>query len=89
MVTAQASRSLAMPADDTPEGLLRQARAGDGAALGCLLVRYSEYLTLLARLQIGRRLQTAHSTHQIHTAYLQGTRPLAPHAGGQLDLTEA
>jgi RNA polymerase sigma-70 factor (ECF subfamily) len=46
-----------MTADETPEGLIRQARAGDGTALGCLLVRYSEYLTLLARLQIGRRLQ--------------------------------
>jgi len=40
-----------------PERLLRQARAGDGEALGRLLEEYRHYLTLLARLQIGRRLQ--------------------------------
>jgi RNA polymerase sigma-70 factor (ECF subfamily) len=39
------------------EGLLRRARAGDQAAPGPLLERYRHYLTLLARLQIGRRLQ--------------------------------
>lgn len=36
--------------------LIRAARA-DGAALGRLLERYRGYLTLLARVQIGRRLQ--------------------------------
>jgi RNA polymerase sigma-70 factor (ECF subfamily) len=40
-----------------PELLLRQARAHDGAALGRLLELYRGYLALLARLQIGRRLQ--------------------------------
>ena len=40
-----------------PEKLLRRARAGDGAALGKLLELYRGYLALLARLQIGRRLQ--------------------------------
>src|SRR5260370_29778115 len=40
-----------------PENLLRQARAGDGPALGRLLELYRNYLALLARLQIGRRLQ--------------------------------
>jgi RNA polymerase sigma-70 factor (ECF subfamily) len=39
------------------EELLRQARAGDGIALGQALERYRAYLTLLARVQIGRRLQ--------------------------------
>jgi RNA polymerase sigma-70 factor (ECF subfamily) len=39
------------------EKLLNRARAGDGAALGSLLELYRNYLTLLARLQIGRRLQ--------------------------------
>ena len=43
------------PAD--PEELLARARAGDNAALGALLELYRNYLTLLARLQIGRRLQ--------------------------------
>jgi RNA polymerase sigma-70 factor (ECF subfamily) len=40
-----------------PEELLRQARSGDGSALGRLLELYRNYLSLLARTQIGRRLQ--------------------------------
>ena len=40
-----------------PEQLLVLARAGHGPALGQLLELYRNYLTLLARLQIGRRLQ--------------------------------
>ena len=36
---------------------LRMAHEGDGAALGQLLELYRDYLGLLARLQIGRRLQ--------------------------------
>ena len=40
-----------------PEQMLRLARAGDGEALGHLLELYRNYLTLLARLQIDRRLQ--------------------------------
>jgi RNA polymerase sigma-70 factor, ECF subfamily len=39
------------------EQLLGEARAGDGPGLGQLLELYRNYLTLLARLQIGRRLQ--------------------------------
>jgi RNA polymerase sigma-70 factor (ECF subfamily) len=39
------------------DALLGAARAGDGAALGQLLERYRHYLALLARIQIGRRLQ--------------------------------
>src|SRR5262245_12947799 len=41
----------------TAESLLRQAHAGNQAALGHLLERYRNYLALLARVQIGRRLQ--------------------------------
>ncbi len=37
--------------------LLEQARDGDRVAAGRLLENYSAYLTLLARVQIGRRLQ--------------------------------
>jgi RNA polymerase sigma-70 factor (ECF subfamily) len=40
-----------------PEQLLRLARAGDDSARGQLLELYRNYLALLARLQIGRRLQ--------------------------------
>jgi RNA polymerase sigma-70 factor (ECF subfamily) len=43
--------------DPNPEQLLRLARAGDGQALGQLLELYRNYLGLLARLQLGRRLQ--------------------------------
>ena len=48
-----------MTVDNDPscEALLNQVRGGDAAALGALLERYRAYLTLLARLQIGRRLQ--------------------------------
>src|SRR5262245_44429702 len=40
-----------------PAQLLRLARKEDGHSLGQLLERYRHYLALLARLQIGRRLQ--------------------------------
>src|SRR5438552_13878715 len=39
------------------ERLLQEARGGDDAALGSLLELYRRYLTLLARVQIGQRLQ--------------------------------
>lgn len=40
-----------------PEELLRLARSDDGSALGRLLECYRNYLLLLVRLQIGRRLR--------------------------------
>ena len=47
-----------MPPDAvSPEQLLAQARAQGGQSLGSLLELYRGYLTLLARLQLGRRLQ--------------------------------
>ena len=46
---------ITMPVDHL--GLLEGARRGNGAALGALLDSYTAYLTVLARLQIGRRLQ--------------------------------
>jgi hypothetical protein len=39
------------------ESLLRLARAGNGPAVGQFLEGYHSYVTLLARLQIRRRLQ--------------------------------
>ncbi|HJS08350.1 MAG TPA: sigma-70 family RNA polymerase sigma factor [Pirellulales bacterium] len=44
-------------APSNPDSLLRRAQAGDGSALGELLGLYRNYLKLLARLQIDRRLQ--------------------------------
>jgi RNA polymerase sigma-70 factor (ECF subfamily) len=40
-----------------PELLLQEARGGDAATVGRLLELYRRYLTLLARVQIGQRLQ--------------------------------
>src|SRR5205807_263120 len=40
-----------------PEHLLQEARAGDANTLGQLLEMYRRYLSLLARVQIGQRLQ--------------------------------
>jgi RNA polymerase sigma-70 factor (ECF subfamily) len=40
-----------------PEQLLLEARSGDTATLGRLLELYRRYLALLARVQIGQRLQ--------------------------------
>src|SRR5436305_2472459 len=40
-----------------PERLLQEARGGDAAAVGRLLEQYQRYLALLARVQIGQRLQ--------------------------------
>src|SRR5262245_56958532 len=40
-----------------PTELIRQARGGTSEALGQLLDRYGNYLCLLARVQVGRRLQ--------------------------------
>jgi RNA polymerase sigma-70 factor (ECF subfamily) len=40
-----------------PEELLQKARTGDVAALGQLFELYRNYLTLLARLELGRRLR--------------------------------
>src|SRR5271156_3231425 len=41
-----------------PELLLVMAKAGDRQALGRLLERYRNYVGLLVRLQVGRRLRT-------------------------------
>ena len=46
-----------MAQDNNPQALLLRAKGGDESALGRLLESYSNYLTLLARVQIGRRIQ--------------------------------
>jgi RNA polymerase sigma-70 factor (ECF subfamily) len=43
--------------DPSPDELLSRARAGDDDARGRLLEAYRSYLTLLARVQLGRELQ--------------------------------
>jgi RNA polymerase sigma-70 factor (ECF subfamily) len=45
------------PKPDDNLMLLRQARAGDADSLGRLLARYTNYLTLLARVHLSRRIQ--------------------------------
>jgi RNA polymerase sigma-70 factor (ECF subfamily) len=46
-----------MSATVNPEQAILQAKAGDEAALGPLLELYRNYLRLLARIEVGRRLQ--------------------------------
>src|SRR5438128_11285985 len=64
------------PADEQDcEGLLVRARAGDDGVLGQLLERYRAYLTLLARLQIGRRLQgKADCADLVQDTFLEAAR---------------
>jgi RNA polymerase sigma-70 factor (ECF subfamily) len=57
-----------------PEHLLLLARAGSGPALGQLLELYRNYLALLVRVQIGRRLQgKADSADLVQEAFLEAT----------------
>src|SRR5436309_6240106 len=65
-----------------PEELLAQARGGDDVALGQLLERYRAYLMLLARLQIGRRLQgKADCADLVQEAFLEAARHFAQFRG--------
>jgi RNA polymerase sigma-70 factor (ECF subfamily) len=48
---------MSMHASSDPQDLLSLARAGNSTAWGQLLEQYRPYLALLARLQIGRKLQ--------------------------------
>jgi RNA polymerase sigma-70 factor (ECF subfamily) len=58
-----------------PECLLRQARTGDRAALGQLFELYRNYLALLARLEIGRRLRgKVDEADVIQDAFLEAHR---------------
>ena len=58
-----------------PEELLRQARTDRDQALGQLLELYRNYLALLARLQIGRRLQgKADAADMVQETFLDAHR---------------
>jgi RNA polymerase sigma-70 factor (ECF subfamily) len=57
------------------ERQLRLARAGDGTALGQLLEAYRNYLIVLARVQIGRRLQgKVDASDVVQEAFLKAHR---------------
>ena len=65
-----------------PEELLRLARAGDGRALGQLFALYRNYLALLARLQVGRRLQgKVDPSDLVQETFLAGHRGFAGFRG--------
>jgi RNA polymerase sigma-70 factor, ECF subfamily len=66
-----------------PEKLLRLAHAGDGQALGRLLELYHDYLALLARLQIGRRLQgKVDASDLVQETFLKAHRDFVRFRGG-------
>ncbi len=70
-------------ASRTVEGLLRQAQAGDDGARGRLLELYRSYLTLLARSQIGRRLQVkVDAADVVQDVFLEAHRHFPQFRGG-------
>jgi RNA polymerase sigma-70 factor (ECF subfamily) len=72
------------PAD--PVQLLVLARAGHGRALGRLLELYRDYLALLARLQIGRRLQgKVDATDLVQETFLEALRNFVRFQGSMED----
>jgi len=68
--------------DSEPEQLLHRAQAGDAGALGRLLESYRAYLLLLARVQIGRRLQgKVDASDVVQEAFLGACRDFAKFRG--------
>jgi RNA polymerase sigma-70 factor, ECF subfamily len=66
-----------------PEELLGKARAGDVSALGQLLELYRNYLALMARLQVGRRLQgKVDAADIVQETFLEAHRDFAQFRGG-------
>jgi DNA-directed RNA polymerase specialized sigma24 family protein len=65
-----------------PEELLRQARTGSAEALGQLLELYRNYPDLLARVQIGRRLQQkVDASDLVQETFLKAHRDFAKFRG--------
>jgi RNA polymerase sigma-70 factor (ECF subfamily) len=63
-----------VPDQNECERLIDRARAGGSEALGRLLERYRAYLTLLARVQVGRRLQgKADDADLVQEAFLEAS----------------
>src|SRR5262245_46647269 len=75
--------------DSDLEPLLDRARAGEAGALGMVLERYRPYLTLLARLEVGRRLQgKADEADLVQDAFLEAARQFDRFRGrGEPELT--
>jgi RNA polymerase sigma-70 factor (ECF subfamily) len=65
-----------------PQQLLRLASSGDGAALGALLGLYGDYLKLLARLGINRRLRgKVDASDLVQETFLEAHRDFAQFRG--------
>src|SRR5207237_3309306 len=65
-----------------PEHLLQEARGGDAATLGQLLELYRRYLALLARVQIGQRLQgKVDASDLVQETFLEAHRNFARFRG--------
>jgi RNA polymerase sigma-70 factor (ECF subfamily) len=78
----QGNTRVTIPRPD-PEQLLRLARAGDGIALGQMLELYRNYLSLLARYQIGRRLQEkVDPSDLVQETFLEAHRDFGQFRGG-------
>jgi RNA polymerase sigma-70 factor, ECF subfamily len=68
--------------DFDPEELLRQAKQGETDSLGPLLTLYHNYLKLLARLQIGSRLQgKVDASDIVQETFLKAHRDFAQFRG--------
>lgn len=81
-----------MPHHDTPNRAseLEAARAGNSDALGHLLEGFRNYLTLLARVQIGRRLQgKVDAADLVQEAFLDAHRQFSQFRGETLDSVAA
>jgi RNA polymerase sigma-70 factor (ECF subfamily) len=71
-----------MSSEDQAQRLISQARQGDPQALGPLLESYRNYLTLLARAQLGRSLRTRSSPSDVvQETYLEAHRDFAQFRG--------
>jgi RNA polymerase sigma-70 factor (ECF subfamily) len=67
------------------DDLLAQARAGDPAMLGLLLERYRAYLTLLARVEIGRHLRSkVDASDLVQETFLEAHRHFDRFAGVEI-----
>src|SRR5207245_166431 len=69
--------------DVDPDRLLFLARGGDAAALGQLLELYRNYLMLMARVQVGRRIQGKFDAADlVQETFLEAHRDFAQFRGG-------